>query len=135
LRALFADTANSEGKLSFLRTIQRIAGLAEHVRFSAVLPASSEFLQRMATDANPAMQDVLGWARNQTERCRSLKAQLTLADLQTMLADPANRVPALWEREPPPPRYLLASDRLQIAWVLTSEYILGVLKVEFESQE
>jgi hypothetical protein len=64
----FADSQDSEARLNFLKTVRRIIGLKEHVKFSAVLLASSEFLDRLDSEYpdDQVVLDVLGWAKART---------------------------------------------------------------------
>jgi hypothetical protein len=121
--------------MDFLRTIRRTIGLPEHVRFSASLLASPEFLERLTIEHpdDQVILDVLDWGRTQTDKCRDFKGQLTFANLEMLLRDPARQAPVKWERESPPPAYLIRDDRPRITWILNVEYFRDMFNVSFTS--
>jgi hypothetical protein len=113
--------------------MRRIIGRPGFVRFQAVFLASSEFLHRLTTEyeEDQGVLEVLGWARAQTEKCRGLKGEITMADLEVMLRSEENQVEVTWEREGPGMGYSIKDDQAEVIWILTAEYLKDVLNVDF----
>jgi hypothetical protein len=77
-----------------------------------------------------AAAEMLRWAREQTERCRAAKPELTLADLEGLLANPDIRVPVR-AGEQSPPRYSIAGDVPRVAWILVVQHFIDRFEVDF----